>query len=195
MPTFDTATTTALALEEYRSLRQTIERRGSLRVAAAVATWAVWAALSCWTWSGGLPPLAGAVTLVVLAGGFEAVLWLHAGVERIGRYVQATFEAGGHTAPAWEHVAMGLGRRWLSPGGLDPLFAGVFLVAALLNALPLAAGGSPIEMAAAAVLHLAFALRVLGARRYVARQRAHDLGVLHEVISSNSLVSRIQQDR
>ena len=159
MPTLDTGTTTALAIEEYRSLRQTIERRGSLRVAVAIVTWAVWAGLASWTWSAGLPPLAGAVTLLVLAGGFEAVLGLHAGVERIGRYVQATFEAGGHAAPAWEHVAMGLGRRWLSPGGLDPLFSGIFLLAALLNALPVAVAGSPVEMGAALVMHLAFGIR------------------------------------
>lgn len=195
MPTFDSATTTRLALEEYRSLRRTIERRGSLRVGVAVATWSLWAALAAWSWAGGVPPLGGALPLVVLVGGFEVVLALHAGVERIGRYLQTVFETGGHTPPAWEHVAMGLGRHWLTPGGLDPLFAGVFALAALLNALPVLASAGALEVSAATLMHGAFAIRIVTARRYAARQRAHDLGVLHEAISSNSLVSRIQQDR
>jgi TRAP-type mannitol/chloroaromatic compound transport system permease small subunit len=70
------------------------------------------------------------ISLLVLVGGFEVVLSLHTGVERIGRYLQAAFESGQSTPPAWEHVAMGMGARWLSPGGLDPLFSAVFLLAA-----------------------------------------------------------------
>ncbi len=132
MPTLDTSSEArALSLEEYRSLRATVQQRGSLRIVVALTTWSVWAALALSGWTNGLPPVAGLITLVALWGGFELMLSLHTGVERIGRYLQAAFESGEGRSPAWEHVAMGMGGRWLSPGGLDPLFSGVFLVAAL----------------------------------------------------------------
>lgn len=189
------AATPGVAQEEYRSLRATIQTRGTLRIVVALFTWSVWAALALLGWTNGLPPLGGVISLLVLAGGFELMLSLHTGVERIGRYLQVTFESGQAAPPAWEHVAMGMGRRWLSPGGVDPLFAGVFLLAALINALPAVVGGTMAELAGAVGIHAAFALRVLMARVFVSKQRAHDLAALREVISSNSLVSRIQQTR
>lgn len=181
------------ALEEYRSLRATIQHRGSLRVVIAVATWSVWAALTLHTWTNGVTPLAGAITLLVLVGGFEVVLALHTGVERVGRYVQLMYESGVDAPPAWEHVAMSAGRHWLSPGGLDALFSWVFLLAATANLLPSLTSPSSAEIIGGSVMHAAFALRVLQARRFSARQRAHDLEALQRVISSKSLVSRIQQ--
>jgi hypothetical protein len=168
MPTPDTSLETrALSLEEYRSLRRTVQQRGTIRIVVALATWSVWAALAFAGWTNGLPPMAGLLSLIVLFGGFELMLSLHTGVERIGRYLQIAYETGLTSPPAWEHVAMGMGGRWLSPGGLDPLFSGVFLTAALVNALPAVAGGSMTEVAAAVVVHIAFGLRVLIARRFV----------------------------
>jgi len=183
------------ALQEYRSLRKTIQTRGSLRFTLAAATWFVWAALSLWCWTSVAGSMAGLIPLFVLVAGFEAVLSLHTGVERIGRYVQRMFEAGGAAPPAWEHVAVAMGPRWLSPGGLDPVFSLVFVAAAWLNFIPSAAGADRLQFGVVAVTHLAFVLRVLMARRFVARQRAADIAALESAISSNSLVSRIQQPR
>lgn len=139
--------------------------------------------------------MAGLVPLFVLVAGFEVVLSLHTGVERIGRYVQRVFEDGGPTPPAWEHVAVAMGPRWLGPGGLDPLFSLVFLIAAWLNFIPAAAGADSLQLAIVTATHGAFILRVVMARRFAGRQRAADLAALDAVISSNSLVSRIQQRR
>ena len=187
--------TVEFAHEEYRSMRTTIQQRGSLRVVVALVAWCAWAGLSLFIWTNTLPPLAGLIPFLVLVGAFELVLALHTGVERIGRYVQVVFENGSTAPPAWEHVAMSMGPRWLSPGGLDPLFSVVFLFAVLLNALPAIAAGSAVEIAAAGITHSALAFRIVTARRFVARQRLHDLAALQQVISSNSLVSKIQQGR
>lgn len=186
--------TSTLSQEEYRSLRATVQQRGTIRIVVALVCWCVWAGLAVASWSLGAPPLAGLVSLVVLVGGFELVLSLHTGVERVGRYIQLMYEPGSPT-PAWEHVAMGMGGRWLSPGGLDPLFGGVFLMAAVVNALPALVAGARTEMVGGAVVHLAFAVRIQLARQFASRQRAHDLEALRQVISSNSLVSKIQQQR
>lgn len=183
------------AQQEYRSLRETIQSRGSLRVGLAAATFFVWAALSLWCWTSVSGPLVGLLPLFVLVAGFEAVLSLHTGVERIGRYVQRMFETGGPTPPAWEHVAVAMGPRWLSPGGLDPLFSLLFILATWFNFIPAAAGGDPIQLTIVTVTHGAFIVRVVLARRFAARQRAADIAALESVISSKSLVSRIQQPR
>lgn len=180
---------------EYRSLRATIQQRGTLRVIVALVTWSAWAGLAMLGWTSGVSPIAGMIPLLLLVGGFELVLSLHTGVERVGRYLQITFESGHSTPPAWEHVAMGMSRIWLSPGGLDPLFSGVFLLATLINALPALVSSSTAEQSGAAIVHAAFAVRIMMARRFAARQRSHDASALHQVISSNSLVSKIQQGR
>jgi hypothetical protein len=203
MPTYDTpAASVGYAQEEYRTLRETIQTRGSLRVAVAVAGWIAWAALSLWCWTAATGPVVGLVPLLVLAGTFEAVLALHTGVERIGRYLQRLFESGAASAPAWEHVAVAMSGRWLSPGGLDPLFTAIFGLAAALNllqsiaTLPAIAGAvTPVEMAAPLVFHLGFGVRLVLARSFVAKQRAADIAALESALSSNSLVSRIQQSR
>lgn len=188
-----TQSAAVLALQEYRSLRETIQTRGSLRFTLAAGTWFVWAALSLWCWTSVAGPVAGLVPLFVLVGGFETVLSIHTGVERIGRYVQRVFEDGGPTPPAWEHMAVAMGPRWLSPGGLDPVFSLVFVAAAWLNFIPSAAGADRLQLAIVGTTHVAFVLRVVVARRFVARQRAADIAALESVISSKSLVSRIQQ--
>ena len=83
----------------------------------------------------------------------------------------------------------------LSPGGLDPLFSVVFVLAAWLNFIPAAAGADPMQLAIVVATHAAFILRVVLARRFVTKQRSADLAALESVISSNTLVSRIQQRR
>jgi hypothetical protein len=183
------------AQQEYRSLRETIQSRGSLRVGIFVATAIAWAALSLWSWTSVAGGLVGLLPLFVLVAGFEAVLALHTGVERVGRYVQRMFESGGPSAPAWEHVAVVMGPKWLAPGGLDPLFSLVFILATWLNFIPAAAGADSLQLTIATVAHSAFVIRVVLARRFAARQRAADIAALDSVISSNSLVSRIQQPR
>jgi hypothetical protein len=182
-----------LAQQEYRSLRETIQTRGSLRITIFAATAFVWSGLSLWSWTSVAGPLVGLVPLFVLVAGFEAVLSLHTGVERIGRYVQRIYEDGGPNPPAWEHVAVAMGGKWLQPGGLDPLFSLVFLIATWLNFIPSAAGADRLQLTIVSVTHAAFILRIVLARRFAARQRAADLQSLNSVISSNSLVSRIQQ--
>lgn len=182
-----------LSQEEYRSLRATIQQRGTARVAIAVAVLIGWASLSLYCWTNGVAPLAGVIPLLVLFGGFEVLLALHTGVERIGRYVQIVYEDG-QTTPAWEHIAMSMGKDWLSPGGLDPTFGLVFLLAILINATT-GLAGTPVEIIVTAVTHLAFAIRILLVRQFVRDQRAHDVAALSRVISSNSLVSKIQQER
>jgi hypothetical protein len=182
-----------LALQEYRSLRETIQTRGSLRVTLAAATVFVWAALSLWCWTSAAGFLVGLVPLVALWAGFEVVLSLHTGVERIGRYVQRMFESGAPMPPAWEHVAVAMGPHWLSPKGLDPLFTNVFLVAAFLNFIQAGAGSDSMQLTLASVLHLVMILRILLARRFASIQRKADIVALESVISSNALVSRIQQ--
>ncbi len=187
--------TPELVQEEYRSLRATLQHRGTLRFVLALTTWSVWAALALYSWTNGPAPLAGVIPLLVLIGGFEVVLSLHAGVERVGRYIQLMFESGEPTPPAWEHTAMVMGRNWLSPGGLDPLFSYVFLGAAMVNSMSAVAGGTTTEIVVAIATHLLFAVRIIAAQQFVGKQRAHDLGSLTKVISSNSLVSKIQQGR
>jgi len=181
-----------LALQEYRSLRETIQTRGSLRVAIAIATCFVWAALSLWCWTSAAGFLVGLVPLFVLWAGFEAVLSLHTGVERVGRYVQRMFESGGPAAPAWEHIAVVMGPHWLSPKGLDPLFSTVFLAAAFLNFIQAGAGSDSTQLAILSAVHLLLILRILLARRFASIQRKADIAALESVISSNALVSRIQ---
>lgn len=184
-----------LAQIEYRSLRETIQTRSSLRVTLGLATFSAWAALSLWCWTSVAGPVVGLVPLFVLLAGFEIVLSLHTGVERIGRYVQRMFETGGPAPPAWEHIAVAMSPRWLSPGGLDPLFSVLFILAAWLNFIPAAAGADSLQLTIVTITHGTFIVRVVMARRFAARQRAADIAALDSVISSNALVSRIQQQR
>jgi hypothetical protein len=107
---------------------------------------------------------------MVLAAGFEGIFALYTNVERIGRYVQVFHER----EPGWEHVTMELGRRYPG-GGPDPLFGGLFVIAVSINYLPAALGGTPVELAVLAVLHLAVIFRMRLARLAAANQRAADL--------------------
>jgi len=181
---------------EYRSLRKTIQTRGSLRFTIAAATFFVWAALSMWCWTSAAGLIPAMLPLFVLIAGFEIVLSIHTGVERIGRYVQRFFEDGGPNPPAWEHIAVAMGPHWHSPGGVDPLFSLAFVVAAFLNFTLVGASADSTQwVIGMGIPHLIFSVRILSARRFAAMQRKIDLAALESVISSNALVSRIQQRR
>ena len=156
--------------EEYRALRATIRERGTTRVWVFIAGIAAWAALVIATAALAALPVATLLPLLVLDAVFEAVLALHVGVERIGRYVQVFFEE----TSGWEHAAMAYGRTF--GGGSDPLFTFVFAGAAVLNFVPvLIAEPVAIELVVIGLAHALFVARIALARRYAGRQRALDL--------------------
>src|SRR5262245_2163200 len=141
---------TDLKLEEYRALRGTIRARGTARVGMFVAGLATWAALSLVILETNAVPLAVVFPLLVLAGTFEAVFALHAGVERIGRYLQVFYD------DAWEQTAMAFGPP-LAGTGADPLFGGVFGLATACNFIPVLVGGAlPTELGVLGAFHVVF---------------------------------------
>src|SRR5262245_55951430 len=123
---------TPLAEAEYAVLRRTIAIRGTVRMALAAATFFVWAAMAAVALLYATLPITAFFSLFVLAAGFEAILALHIGVERIGRYLQVFYEeavtASGEQGPRWETTAMAGGPA-LPGGGTDPLFAALFSAA------------------------------------------------------------------
>lgn len=168
----------ALAAAEFVALRTTIANRGTARLVLAPALFAAWAVLCALQLALSPTPLATLFPLMVLVAGFEAVLALHTGAERIGRFIQVFVEeAAGHEGlrPMWETTAMASAPRM--PGGIvDPLFTPVFAAALILNlALGAVAGVTPGEIAAFASVHLLALGRMLLARRSAASQRARDL--------------------
>jgi hypothetical protein len=160
---------------EFRILRETIAWRGTVRMALVPVTAGIWALV----WTNLLlstdAGAAGAIPLLVLVAGFEAVHALHSGVERIGRYLQVNYE-NGREGPLWESTAMRLGPG-LPGGGVDPLFTAIFLLGAATNLALLATSLSPQlpTVVLMATLHTFFAVRVLRARRAAGQQRAVDL--------------------
>jgi len=172
-----------LSLEEFRALRATIRERGSVRLFVAPITFVAWAAITVaiqiWLPS----PWFGLVPLLVLAAGFESVVSLHVGVERVGRFIQVFYEADRSTLPQWEHAAMEAGP--VSAGlRLDPLFGSVFLAATVLNlVLSLLVRVSHelnevalwAELLVFSFVHAMLAARIVSARRYAGRQRVQDL--------------------
>lgn len=156
--------------QEYEALRATIRERGTVRMILLPVTFALWGAIAIATTAAIALPLAALLPLMVLAAGFEAIYALHVNVERIGRYIQVFHEPDG----GWEHVAMAFGQRF--PGkGPDALFSGLFLIATALNYLPLALGGSVLELAVAGLLHLLLGVHIGTARSRASRQRQQDL--------------------
>ena len=125
--------------DEYRVLRATIARRGTIRSVLFLSGIAAWSALLAvaLVW---LPfPIAAVIPLMVLVATFEAIRPLHFGAERIGRYLQVFYEeAGGPrpvaVVPSWERTAMVFGGGVPGAGG-HPLFAPVFGLATLVNYL------------------------------------------------------------
>ena len=167
-------------LEEYRALRSTIRQRCTARVWIFVAGIAVWAALNIATASLLVTPFDTLLPLLMLAAAFEAVFALHVGVERVGRYIQVFHESPDERA-SWEAAAMTFG----APAGAasaDPLFVLCFLLAAILNFVPvLLSAPVPAENAVIGGLHAFFIVRLLAARRVAARQRAVDLARFREL--------------
>ena len=167
-------------VEEYKALRATIGQRGTARVWIFVAGAATWAAISVATASLLVTPLDTLLPLFVLAATFEAVFTLHVGVERIGRYLQVFHETPDERA-CWESIAMAFGTpaRGVSA---DPLFVVSFAIAAILNFVPVAfASPVPAEIVGVGAFHLLFIVRLIGARRAAARQRAVDLARFKEL--------------
>ena len=174
-------------VEEYRALRATIRERGTTRVWIFLAGLAAWAASTIATTALAAPRLATLFPLLVLAAGFESIVSLHTGVERIGRYLQVFFEdeelaeSSRRDAPgssritaAWERVAMAYGRTY--HGGSDPLFTAHFILATVLNFLPvLLSEPVPVEVIVIGAAHILFIGRVVIARHHAGRQRATDL--------------------
>jgi len=156
------------SVEEYAALRATIRERGTARVYVFALGLLVWAALTLAAVVLVVPPVATVVPLVALAATFEAVFALHTGVERIGRYLLVFHD------DRWEQVAGIFGHRPGSPR-TDALFAVPFLVAALVNLMPLLST-TPIvqELVMVGLAHAVFGSRVLLARAAAGRQRALD---------------------
>ena len=104
----------------------------------------------------------------------------HGTICRIGVFYDGSFFAYAQRhyyherEPGWEHVTMEFGRRYPG-GGPDPLFGRLFVIAVSINFLPAALGGTPVELAVLAILHLAVIFRVRVARMAAAGQRAADL--------------------
>jgi hypothetical protein len=154
--------------EEYRALRATIRERGTTRVWLFALGVGVWGAIVTALLGLSLPPVATLVSLVVLVATFEAVLALHVGVERIGRYLLVFHD------DTWEQAAGAFGRPAGAPA-VDALFATTFLAATAVNLLPLLTT-TPIvqELVLVGGAHLAFVVRLVLARAAAARQRAVD---------------------
>jgi hypothetical protein len=168
-----------LAREEFASLRATIRERGSLRVTLFLVSIIAWGAGVVATAILALP-IASLLPLLVLAAGLEVVAALHIGVERIGRYLDARFDASG-AGTAWEATAMAWGQRF--PGtGTDPLFTVVFVLAVLLNYIPVALSAVLPELVALALPHGFLVWRIMHLRAGARQQRAKDLARFRELL-------------
>jgi hypothetical protein len=164
---------------QYQELRATIRLRGTARIWLFFVGFTSWGALT--TATAALPwlPVGTLVPLLVLAAAFEAVLALHVGVERIGRYLQVFHD------DHWEQTAMAFGPP-LAGTGSDPLFVAFFALATMMNFVPvLAVGAVPIELLVIGAAHLLFLARLVGAHLAARRQRAADLARFQELKRSN----------
>jgi hypothetical protein len=170
---------------EYEALRSATTHRGTVRVWLFWTSMAAWGAAFLYVFSDpSLPRPATLVSLLILVAGFEAVAALHFGVERIGRYLQAAYEDGpgfGNLGPGWETTVMEFGRRYES-AGLDPLFAVIFSLAALVNVLPVVTADSGSQFLALVAAHILFVARVIRIRRAARRQRQEDLDRFRQII-------------
>jgi hypothetical protein len=159
---------TAREQEEYKALRETIRERGTARIGIFVIGLLGWTGFVIAVLALALPPVAVILPLVWLAAAFEAVLALHVGVERVGRYLLVFH------ADAWENAAGAFGPVKGAPV-VDPLFARFFFLAAVANMIPLLAT-TPIvqELVLVVGAHLVFGVRIGVARMAVVRQRRVD---------------------
>ncbi len=176
-----------LAREEYAALRATIRERGTVRPITFLATMIAWAVTEILVLaSGPRDVLEVLLPLMILAAGFEVIFQLHVGVERVGRYLQVVYEQKGEparqaSAARWETTAMAYGRAYRSAGS-GALFIGVFVLATLLNLLPMLMTPMvpvremmPLRVSIVLVAHIAFVARMRFARKRSASQRAEDL--------------------
>ena len=159
---------------EYQALRDTIRERGTARLCAVLGGFVAWGALAMALL---VTELEGGITLVpfvVLVATFEINFFIHTGVERIGRYLQVFYEEQSG-AIGWETTAMNFGAKF--PSGLDPLFAAIFASATVLKFLSSLAVAQlwPGWIAISLVAHVAFAYRIVAARKLAGAQRALDL--------------------
>jgi hypothetical protein len=164
-------------IEEYRALRATIQQRGSVRVCLFLAALVAWGAATIATAALAALPVATLLPLLLLAAGFEAVFSLHTGVERIGRYLQVFYGDGESTPSAreWERTAMAYGAAYPRVGS-DPLFSLYFIVATVLNFVPvILAEPVQIEVIVVGAAHVLLIVRILVARHAAAGQRVRDL--------------------
>jgi hypothetical protein len=169
-------------LEEFRQLRATIRERGATRVVVSLITFVSWAALALAFRHAHESMVYGLLPLVVLVAGFELVFALHVGVERIGRYLTAFYEAS-PGMPKWETAIAAFGRS-AGGGRAQPhvLLAIEFTVATGLNLLFLFLAflaaqpdtSALTQGSAIAVLHAVFIARIVQAVRQAGRQRDAD---------------------
>ena len=115
---------------EFEALRATIRERGSVRGCAVLVGLALWAVLLVAVRASHVDGFVTLAPLLVLAAGFEVSFLIHTGVERVGRYLQVFYEEA-EGSRGWETIAMEYGTRF--PGGLDPLFARLFSLSAVIG--------------------------------------------------------------
>ena len=159
---------------EFEALRATIRERGTVRLCAVLLGLGLWAALLVAVRVSRLDGFVTLTPLLVLAAAFEVSFFVHTGVERVGRYLQVFYEEPAGSR-GWETIAMEYGTRF--PGGLDPLFARLFGLSAIvglfatLGAVPPWPGWRALVFLA----HAGFAYRIVTARKAATAQRALDL--------------------
>jgi hypothetical protein len=180
--------TDELAVAEYTALRATMAARGHLRFILVIGGLAAWAGTLLAVLIALPQPVLALVPLLLLIVVFEALRSLHAGVERIGRYVRVYFEdrcpEGG--PPSWERAVPQIGGRLPGAAG-HPLFMPIFLLATVLNQLAVALPGPmPEEWIVLGLLHAAFVVWMLYVDRGVRAQRAHDEARFREIRDGSS---------
>jgi hypothetical protein len=172
--------------DEYRALRDTINRRGTARLWIVLVGLLGWSALTVATAALAQLPVATLLPLLFLAATFEISFAAYAGIERVGRYLQVFFEDDPATQVGWEHAVMEYGRRFPS-ASVDPLFSPFFTIATVFNFVPvLLAGAVPLEWSVIGIVHLIFLVRVYVARREAGRQRAADLERFTQIKASKT---------
>lgn len=187
--------------QEYKTLRATIRERGSVRVITFLVTLLGWAALDLVLLVSAGHPYAALLPLMVLVAGFEVIFQLHLGVERVGRYLQVAYEerrqpgrpgstnatTPGEVTAGWETAAMAYGRAYPAAGS-DALFPRIFLLATLVNVLPIVGAfvrmrERPAGFVVLVLAHVGFAVRIAIARNRAGRQRGEDLARFRELLS------------
>ena len=164
------------AAAEYAALRATIRERGTLRLALVPVIFIGWAGIAVATAAVITVALSTLVPLLVLAAGFEGVAALQHSVDRIGRYLAVFREPPGPGEPLSAVVA-----EEVSGTAPDALFAQLFVLAASINFVPAALGGTAVEIGVVAAGHLLFIYRVRTAPRRAARERRDERQRLQEL--------------